>query len=123
MFSLPVPAKMNAREILIIDDEREVCILLQNHLSRQNKKVSFATTLSEGVEKFKELNPGLLILDHNLPDGNGIDHIQKFKNLNPKVSIIIISALSHLKNEALAKGADHFLEKPISFSMLNSIIK
>ena len=113
---------MNIKHILIIDDETEVCTLLESYLSRRDKKTCSSTSLREGLEKFKQSVPDLLILDHNLPDGFGIENISTFKSLNPSLTIIIISAMSNLKNEALQKGADYFIEKPISFSALSNIL-
>ena len=113
---------MNIERILIIDDEVEVCILLEYYLVKKNKQTAFSTNLRDGIEQFKKANPDLLILDHNLPDGFGIDSIAKFKALNPSLLIVIISAMSNLKNEAMEKGADYFIEKPISLSTLNNIL-
>ncbi|HEX8515475.1 MAG TPA: response regulator [Bacteroidia bacterium] len=115
-------AEMNARCILIIDDEKELCVLLENFLAKKTLEIDYSNSLESGVEKFKKMNPDLLILDHNLPDGNGIDNISMFKKLNNSLKIIIISAMSNLRNEALEKGADFFIEKPISFSQLNTIL-
>jgi DNA-binding response OmpR family regulator len=114
--------EMNARTILIIDDEKELCLLLENFLAKKTRSIDYSNSLESGVEKFKQMNPDLLILDHNLPDGNGIDNISLFKKLNNSLRIIIISAMSNLKNEALEKGADFFIEKPISFSQLKNIL-
>lgn len=113
---------MNIEKILIIDDEIEVCMLLEYYLVKKNKQVAYSTNLTDGIEKFKNKQPSLLILDHNLPDGFGVDNISKFKTLNPSLMIIIISAMSNLRNEALEKGADYFIEKPISFEILNTIL-
>ena len=114
--------EMNAQSVLIIDDEKELCLLLENFLAKKTRAIDFSNDLESGVEKFKKMKPDLLILDHNLPDGNGIDNISLFKNLNSSIRIIIISAMSNLKTEALEKGADYFIEKPISFSQLKSIL-
>jgi two-component system, OmpR family, KDP operon response regulator KdpE len=114
--------EMNAQSILIIDDEKELCILLENFLAKKSRAIDYSNSLESGLLKFKQMNPDLLILDHNLPDGNGIDNISIFKKLNKSLRIIIISAMSNLKNEALEKGADYFIEKPISFSQLKNIL-
>src|SRR4051812_3535389 len=106
---------MKVHNILVIDDEQEVCILLENFLKRKNQNVTTSTSLKEGLEKSKIINPDLLILDHNMPDGYGIDSIGEFKKMNASLRVVIISAMSNLKHEALDKGADYFLEKPISF--------
>jgi two-component system response regulator CitB len=110
------------KNILIVDDEMEVCVLLQNFLSRQNKKVGYSTTLKDALDKCDKLRPTFLILDHNMPDGFGIEYIPLFRKLNNSLQIIIISAMSNLREEALKNGADYFLEKPISFNELRSII-
>lgn len=114
--------EMNARTILIIDDEKELCLLLENFLAKKTRSIDYSNSLETGMEKFKQMQPDLLILDHNLPDGNGIDNISMFKKLNNSLRIIIISAMSNLRNEALEKGADFFIEKPISFSQLKNIL-
>ncbi len=121
--NISVTAKStNVQRILIIDDEIEVCFLLGNFLNKKNPNVSFTTTLKEGIEKCREIKPDVLILDHNITDGYGIESISEFRKLNDSICIVVISAMSNLKNEALEKGADHFLEKPISFSALDKII-
>ena len=118
----PTPDTMNARTILIIDDEKELCELLENFLAKKTQEIDYSNSLESGIEKFRRMNPDLLILDHNLPDGNGIDNISVFKKLNESLRVIIISAMSNLRGEALEKGADFFIEKPISFSQLKSIL-
>ncbi|MCW3086184.1 MAG: response regulator [Bacteroidetes bacterium] len=114
--------KKNVHTILIIDDELEVCILVENFLNKKNKQAAHSTTLKDGIEKFKKLKPDLLILDHNLPDGYGINSIPLFKELDQSIKVVIISAMSDLKKQAIEKGADYFIEKPISFSALNLIL-
>lgn len=114
--------RMNTQTILIIDDEKELCILLENFLAKKSRSIDYSNSLASGIEKFKKMIPDLLILDHNLPDGNGIENISLFKKLNNSLRVIIISAMSNLKNEALEKGADFFIEKPISFSQLKTIL-
>ena len=114
---------MKINSALIIDDELDICILLKNFLIKKNVIVSFSTTLSDGSSKLKDLHPDLLILDHNLPDGRGIDSIANFKRENQDLYIILISAMSNLKIMAMEKGADLFMEKPISFITLNKLIE
>jgi DNA-binding response OmpR family regulator len=114
---------MTTHNILIIDDEIEVCMLLKNYLTKKVKQVGFSTTLTAGIASFIRTKPNLLILDNNLPDGFGIENIALFKKINPSIYIVLISARSDLKNTALEKGADFFIEKPISFSILNTILE
>jgi DNA-binding NtrC family response regulator len=113
---------MKIDTVLIIDDEIEVCILLQNYLLRKNKKAEFATNIRDGIEKFKILKPDLLILDHNLSREYGTENIPVFKSINSASVVVIISALSTIKNEALKRGADYFIEKPISYNSIYNTI-
>ena len=113
---------MKIKSALIIDDEIDICLLLKNYLKKKCDNVSYSTALKDGFLKFQESSPDLLILDHNLPDGFGIDNIQKFKKENSSLFIIVISAMSNLKTKALENGADVFMEKPISFNKLNDLL-
>ncbi|MEP7169305.1 MAG: response regulator [Bacteroidota bacterium] len=113
---------MKINSALIIDDEVDICLLLKTFLKKKSANVSYSTNLKDGFLKFKELNPDLLILDHNLPDGHGIENIINFKKENSSLFIIVISAMSNLKNKALESGADFFMEKPLSFNKLNELI-
>ena len=124
MFSAALKKFTELNNALIIDDEIDICMLLKNFLIKKSREVMYSTTLKEGLEKFREANPDLLILDHNLPDGHGIDYISKFKESHRgnNVFIIVISAMSNLRNKALENGADLFMEKPISFSKLNEAL-
>jgi CheY-like chemotaxis protein len=97
-------------------------ILMRNFLVKQlNVKtpgeVQIATTLLEGITCINQLNPEWVFLDNNLPDGKGINEIEQIKNTgrfyNRKV--VMMSAMTNLREEALKKGADYFLDKPISF--------
>lgn len=110
---------------LIIDDEVEFCMMMQGFFKRTNRQVDFSISLKDGLNKFKESLPDVLILDHNLPDGHGIGNIQKFKEIKKghNLYIIVISAMSNLKLLALENGADYFLTKPITFRNLIEIIQ
>jgi len=114
---------MSARKILIIDDEPEVCLLLTNYLRNRQKEVQCASSLQEGMEKFRQFRPDHLLLDNNLPDGFGVESIGLFREIDPHIHISLISARSDLKEQALAKGAEFFIEKPISFSVLNQVLE
>jgi DNA-binding response OmpR family regulator len=107
---------------LIIEDEPDICMLLKNYLKNKSNFVAFSTTLKEGLAKFALFKPNLLIIDHNLPDGHGIEYLEKFKKMDSSLRIVVISAMSNYKNKALECGADFFIEKPISFNELNDIL-
>lgn len=113
---------MKLNNALIIDDEMDICMLLANFLKKKSRHVSYSNSLNAGLDKCREEAPDLLILDHNLPDGYGIEKIPEFRKIKRPICIVVISAMSHLKNKAMENGADYFIEKPISFKKLDDII-
>jgi len=109
-------------KIVIIEDEKDLGILMRNFLIKQlNVKtpetVKIATTLTEGKLYIDQLNPEWVFIDNNLPDGKGINEIENIKTTSRiyNTKIVMMSAMTNLREEALRKGADYFLDKPISF--------
>lgn len=107
---------------LIIDDEEDICILLSTFLRKKNIDAHYSLNLKEGLQKLAVLKPTILFLDNNLPDGSGIETIPLIRKLNNKLKIIIISAMSNLRERAIANTADAFIEKPISFENIQQLI-
>jgi DNA-binding response OmpR family regulator len=110
------------KRVLIIDDEKDICLLLQSFLQKYNYHIRYACELEEGTAQFFRIPPDILILDNNLPDGYGLDRISLFKQKNPGVKLVMISAMSGLREKALQQGADCFLKKPFSLDKITSIL-
>jgi response regulator of citrate/malate metabolism len=117
-------------KIVIIEDEKDLGVLMRNFLVRQlnikspDASVKVATTLAEGFACVQLLKPNWIFIDNNLPDGKGIEQIQQIKSANPELGAIIVmmSAMTNLREEAFKKGADYFLDKPISFVEVKTIL-
>lgn len=118
---------MNA---VIIEDEKDLGILMRNFLLSQFKAngshslVRVATSLSEGLKFIEELNPEWIFVDNNLPDGKGINEISSIKSNKKygKSCVVMMSAMTNLRDEAIKNGADYFLDKPISFVEIEKIL-
>jgi DNA-binding response OmpR family regulator len=108
-------------KILIIDDEPEICVLLKSFLSKKSSEVDYALTLKDGMDKVKTLNPTVIFLDNNLPDGTGLEYIEAIKSNNENVYLVMLSAMTHLKDKAISAGANIFLEKPISLRTIQNL--
>ncbi|MCF2444604.1 response regulator [Dyadobacter sp. CY345] len=115
-------------KIVIIEDEKDLGILMRNFLVKQlNVKtpdiVKIATTLAEGKAYINQLNPEWVFIDNNLPDGKGINEIEDIKKSGNEYhrKVVMMSAMTNLREEALKKGADYFLDKPISFVEVRSL--
>lgn len=103
-------------KILIVDDEGDVCYLLSKLFKQRNIEYEQVNTLAQAETMLKENVPDIIFLDHNLPDGFGINKIEEIKELYPKVKIVMITAhdSTSTKNRALKKGADFFISKPFT---------
>jgi DNA-binding response OmpR family regulator len=60
-------------KILVIDDEKNICLTLQGILEDEQYEVACAVTAREGVKTFDEFEPDVLLLDVKLQDANGIE--------------------------------------------------
>ena len=113
-----------AQKILIIEDEGEMCLVLNILLSGENLELNHVSTLLDAEEYLKKENPSVVILDNKLPDGFGVDYISYLKQNYPSVKIIMISGYdASVRDVALENGADFFLEKPFSKDQLYESIK
>ena len=106
------------RKLLIVDDEEEIGLMLKRMLKKKFKAIQHALTLQKGLEAAVTFEPHIILLDNNLPDGSGIDHIAQFKSLYPASCIIIVSAMTHLRSTALHNGAFAFIDKPLSLQKI-----
>ena len=103
------------RKILIVEDEGDMCLLLNIMLTGEKTDLEHVKSLSAAREYLKNKQPSIIILDNKLPDGYGVDFISFVKKNYPSVRIVMISGLGgSAKDVALYNGADLFLEKPFT---------
>jgi len=103
------------KSILVIDDDPLVGRTLSSHLSRKGFEVLLAENGEEGLQKYGESCPDLVILDIRLPDKDGLEVLGKIKEKNKDACIIIITAYDDMKTtiEAIKLGAFEYLVKPL----------
>jgi len=115
---------MTKKEVLIVDDEMDICYLLTGILKQKNYSSFFANSISDAQKAIDKAPPSLLILDNRLPDGLGMDFIPYVKENYPAVKILMVTAYDTAtdKNMAYSKGADLFIAKPLNRELINSAI-
>ncbi|MDD2505990.1 MAG: sigma-54 dependent transcriptional regulator, partial [Candidatus Cloacimonetes bacterium] len=103
-------------KILIIDDEKNIRLSLTGILEDEGYDVISFGNIRQGLAAFDDEDPDAVLLDVKLPDGNGIDALEKIKSLAPKIPVIMISGNSNISDavKAIKLGAFDFLEKPLS---------
>src|SRR6185295_4078063 len=100
--------------ILIIDDERSIRKTLTEILSYEGYKIDEAADGEDGLKKFKEKNYDLVLCDIKMPKLDGIEFLEKAREINDEVPIIIISGHGNIETavEAVKKGAYDYISKP-----------
>jgi two-component system OmpR family response regulator len=111
-------------EVLIVEDEIDICFLLTGILRKKNLQTTFVNSIHEAQDLLAIQHPSILFLDNNLPDGYGVDFIYQIKNSHPLIWIIMITADDTIanKNKALKAGADFFIGKPFTIDTINKAI-
>ena len=101
--------------MLIIEDEGEMCLLLNILLDGKDFELDHVNDLFGAMQYLQKEKPSVVILDNKLPDGFGVDFISFIKKKYPGIKIIMISGFDvSVKDVALENGADVFIEKPFS---------
>ncbi len=116
----PIPAMDHERTLLIVDDEIDVCRLLRRALLKHFQKVECAHNLTDGYAIAATFQPDVILLDNNLPDGYGLEHIAEFKLGGKPARVVMISAMD-IRQEAIAAGADEFIGKPVDVQAIKAL--
>jgi len=100
--------------ILVVDDEKNIRVLLSRVLAQEQLEVHTAGTGAEGLQMVEDLNPDLVLLDLRLPDINGIEALRTLKGKRPDLAVIMITAFGQVESavEAMKAGAADYIEKP-----------
>jgi two-component system OmpR family response regulator len=116
-------AKKEVIRILVIEDEGDICLLLELLLTGRNTVIDHVHTLMDAKDFIQREQPTLVLLDNRLPDGLGIDFIGFLKRVYPRIKIIMITGVDGIAEEAvLATGADRFISKPFTQAQLHESI-
>lgn len=116
--------KTKAKKVLIVEDEGDMCLLLNIMLTGKEMELDHVKSISAAKDYLNDAEPSVIILDNKLPDGLGVDFINFIKQNHPAVKIVMISGYSNAaKDLALDNGADKFLEKPFSKENLYKSVK
>ncbi|MCP4568191.1 MAG: response regulator [FCB group bacterium] len=114
-----------AGKILIVDDNPNMSSLLSEMLEVFDYESIRAGDGFEAIEHVDQQDFSLVITDMRMPRMSGLDLLQKIKDKNPKLPVVIISgyALDEEGNTVLDTLADGFLNKPFKMSDIESLLK
>ena len=106
--------------LLLIEDCEATRFGLTSYFSNEGYLLSEAASLGEATRLMAAQQFDAIIIDVNLPDGNGLDFISSIREEPNFVPIIVITGAPDipLAVEAMQRGADNFLTKPVDMAVL-----
>ena len=114
------------KKILVIDDSQSSRFLYKTVLSNnRNYSVFLCSTLKEGLDRFYQLDPDLIVLDMDLPDGTGVDFLKDIRSKESTCDVIIISAIknSNVIIQSAKLGIGTYLIKPVDINLFLRKVK
>jgi two-component system, NtrC family, nitrogen regulation response regulator NtrX len=115
---------MNELRALIIDDEESICKSLSGVIADEGWHVDYAFTGKDGFKKLSKNRPHLILLDVWMQGWDGIETLQRIKDFDPAIPVVIMSGHATIDTAVRATrlGAMDFLEKPLSIEKLIPIL-
>lgn len=111
-------------QIVIVEDDKDLCAGLCKALKDESRSIVSCENLKSAREQIFLTNPSLILLDINLPDGNGLDLVKEIREKSLPYPIILLSANDTDADvvNGLELGADDYITKPFSLSVLRARI-
>lgn len=106
--------------IVVVDDEELIRSWLGERLKAAGYTVQTAASGAEALALVMEAGPALMLLDLRLPDGDGVELLQQYREIDRDLVVIIVTAYGEIGTavEAVKAGAYDFIEKPVQVESL-----
>jgi DNA-binding response OmpR family regulator len=115
---------MEAKPILIVDDEKNICLTLSQALEVLGVETDTALDGEEALVKLGNKEFGLILLDLRMPGMDGMEVLRRVREIRPDIRIIILTAYGSIGSavEAMKLGAVDFIEKPFSVEEIRELV-
>lgn len=102
-------------KLLIIDDDKDICLVLSRFLTKNNYDVNVAHKGEDGLQLLRSNQYSVILCDYRLPDHTGVEMLRKIKLLQPGAAVIIITGYSDVRIavETFRYGASDYVTKPL----------
>ena len=116
---------MRNTRILVVDDEHLIRWSLEQSLKKQGYDVITAASGEEATRQVQEESPALMLLDIQLPGMDGLQVLEKVKELDDEIIVVMVTALGVLETavKAMRLGAHDYINKPFNLDELSIIVK
>ena len=122
----PSLVRGDGQRVLVVDDEPEILNAMNELLEYLGYKPEFASSGTEGLDKYKECKPDAVLMDINMPEMDGIACIEEILNYDPRAKISIISGYELDGINGLGQKAQEsiqdYLPKPVGLSDLSALL-
>lgn len=110
---------MEKLKVVIADDEKKICLLLRNLIDWEENGMEIVGEANNGLDAWrllKEEHPDIVILDIRMPGMDGLELLQKIREMDERIKVILISGHKHFEyaHTALRYGVENYLLKPIN---------
>lgn len=111
-------------KLLAVDDEVELCELLEEFFSLEGFEVLTAQSGEKALALFEAERPGAVILDIKMPGLSGLEVLRRIREVDAEAKVIMLSAFGDVATvqEALQRGACRYLEKPVDLEQLKDAV-
>ncbi len=115
---------MNGTSVIVVDDERTIRLGLTASLESLNVGITEAVNGEDALEKLRERNFRLMLLDLKLPGMDGMEVLRRAREIRPEMRVIVITAHGTIENavDAMKLGAVDFIQKPFAPSEIRELV-
>jgi two-component system response regulator (stage 0 sporulation protein F) len=110
-------------KILVVDDEENIRLLYQEELEEEGYTVDVAAHGQEALDKLVTFNPDLITLDIKMPGMDGVETLQRIREVKRNVPIILCSAYGEYKQDLTTWASDAYVIKTSDLTELKGTIR
>ncbi|MFO1151087.1 MAG: sigma-54 dependent transcriptional regulator [Alsobacter sp.] len=116
---------MRGGHVLVVEDEPILGRNMATFLQRRGHHASLAETVALGLKRYGEMQPDVILVDHNLPDGTGLSLIEEIRSADRWTKLVMVTAHGgvELAVKAMKAGADDYLTKPVSLDEIGVMVE
>ena len=110
-----------SKVILVVEDDEDLVTIYKEILELKDFEVHIAQNGQEGVEKFKEIKPSLVIMDGDMPVLDGYEAFSQIKQFDKDANVIIVTGISEYESknqDAIKRGLIKVISKPLGVNQL-----
>jgi DNA-binding NtrC family response regulator len=113
------------RAVLIIDDEQTLARNLSVYLERLGWETQTCGSAEEGLARYAEFKPDVVLLDHNLPGMTGLETLGRIRLADPDARVVMMTGFGgiELAVSAMKQGAADYLAKPLALGELKILLE